>query len=184
MTDEIHPDAYCTLSNLPCGDLSEALHERDTLRAQVDGLKAAGRQARDDATAALDLVSRIRIALNDNGKRMQDELLIYCRELAALPARVTEMQAGFEESVDKRIALEARVAELESRLSSLDCRYAGGGVAEVSGSHCPADIPCDRCMAEHRVAELEAMLNAALDDDWEQPDLAAYRVMRSGWKPE
>ena len=93
MTDEIHPDAYCTLSNLPCGDLSEALHERDTLRAQVDGLKAAGRQARDDATAALDLVSRIRMALNDNGKRMQDELLIYCRELAALPYRVAELEA-------------------------------------------------------------------------------------------
>ena len=143
--------------------INELAEENGTLRAQVDDLKTAGRQARDDATAALDLVSRIRIALNDNGKRMQDELLSYCRELATLPARV---------------------ADLESRLSSLDCRYAGGGVAEVSGSHCPADIPCDRCMAEHRVAELEAMLNAALDDDWEQPDLAAYRVMRSGWKPE
>ena len=87
-------------------------------------------------------------------------------------------------NIERAKRAEARVAELESRLSSLDCRYAGGGVAEVSGSHCPADIPCDRCMAEHRVAELEAMLNAALDDDWEQPDLAAYRVMRSGWKPE
>ena len=89
--------------------------ERDALAAQVDDLKAAGRQARDDAMAALDLVSRIRMALNDNGKRMQDELLIYCRELATLPARVTEMQAGYEESVDRRIALEARVAELEAR---------------------------------------------------------------------
>ena len=38
--------------------------------------------------------------------------------------------------------------------------------------------------AERRVAELEAALNAALDDDWEQPDLVAYRVMRSGWEPE
>ena len=89
--------------------------ERDALAARVDDLKTAGRQARDDATAALDLVSRIRMALNDNGKRMQDELLIYCRELATLPARVTEMQAGYEESVDRRIALEARVAELEAR---------------------------------------------------------------------
>lgn len=46
---------------------------------------------------------------------------------------------------------------------------------------------CPLCLIEElqaRVAELEAMLNAALDDDWEQPDLAAYRVMRSGWKPE
>ena len=87
-------------------------------------------------------------------------------------------------NIERAEKAEARVADLEARLSSLDCRYAGAGIGEVSGSHCPADIPCDRCMAEHRVAELEAMLNAALDDDWEQPDLAAYRVMRSGWKPE
>ena len=52
------------------------------------------------------------------------------------------------------ISARARVADLESRLSSLDCRYAGAGVAEVSGSHCPADNPCDRCAAERRVAEL------------------------------
>ena len=36
MSEEtIHPDAYCTLSNMPCGDLSEALIERDALRARV-----------------------------------------------------------------------------------------------------------------------------------------------------
>lgn len=70
--------------------------ERDALAARVDDLKTAGRQARDDATAALDLVSRIRMALNDNGKRMQDELLEYCRELAALPARVAELEAALE----------------------------------------------------------------------------------------
>lgn len=47
---------------------------------------AAMRKERDDAkadaTAALDLVSRIRFALGDNGKRMQDELIEYCKELA------------------------------------------------------------------------------------------------------
>ena len=66
--------------------------ERDTLAAQVDDLKTAGRQARDDATAALDLVSRIRMALNDNGKRMQDELEAYLRGLkeAADAARAKE----------------------------------------------------------------------------------------------
>ena len=52
-----------------------------------------------DATAALDLVSRIRMALNDNGKRMQDELLAYCRELV-------EKEAGL-------IVAHARIKALE-----------------------------------------------------------------------
>ena len=64
---------------------------------------------------------------------------------------------------DERDALRARVDELSRA-------YAVQGLA----------LEEERT----RVAELEAMLNAALDDDWEQPDLAAYRVMRSGWKPE
>ena len=28
------------------------------------------------------------------------------------------------------------------------------------------------------------MLHAALDDDWEDPELVAYRTIRSGWKPK
>ena len=51
------------------------------LRAQVEDLKSAGRTARDDATSAFDLLSRVRFALGDNGKRMQDELIAYCAEL-------------------------------------------------------------------------------------------------------
>ena len=85
--------------------------ERDTLAAQVDDLKAAGRQARDDATAALDLVSRIRMALNDNGKRMQDEMLSYCRELATLPDRVAELehfaQQVYDEAQEQRLVAQA-----------------------------------------------------------------------------
>ena len=51
------------------------------LRAQVEDLKSAGRTARDDATSALDLLSRVRFALGDNGTRMQAEFLEYCAEL-------------------------------------------------------------------------------------------------------
>ena len=88
-------------------------------------------EARDDATAALDLVSRIRMALNDNGKRMQDELLIYCRELAALPARVAEMESVRDDLsrayAVQGLALEeerTRVAELEAELRSIaDAKY-------------------------------------------------------------
>lgn len=32
--------------------------------------------------------------------------------------------------------------------------------------------------------DYKTMLDAALDDDWEHPDLVAYRVQRSGWTPE
>ena len=81
----------------PCRDCDE----RDALRAQVDDLKAAGRQARDDATAALDLVSRIRMALNDNGKRMQDELLEYCRELVESERYLEDAKAAFKEHTDR-----------------------------------------------------------------------------------
>lgn len=30
---------------------------------------------------------------------------------------------------------------------------------------------------------LNRIIAAALDDDWENPELVAYRVIRSGWKP-
>lgn len=39
-------------------------------------------QAKRDNMSAFDLLSRVRMALGDNGKRMQDELIEYCRELA------------------------------------------------------------------------------------------------------
>ena len=55
--------------------------EYDKRCLQVEDLKAAGRKSADDAISALGLLSRVRFALGDNGKRMQDELLDYCREL-------------------------------------------------------------------------------------------------------
>ena len=70
----------------------------DAIKAQIDDLKSAGRQARDDATAALDLMSRVRMALNDNGKRMQDELIDYCRDLARMPYRIQKLREGILEA--------------------------------------------------------------------------------------
>ena len=49
--------------------------------------------------------------------------------------------------------LELRVKELEAMVESMDCRLVGR-VGELSGSHCPLEKPCDRCVAERRVAEL------------------------------
>jgi hypothetical protein len=44
----------------------------------------------DDMQAALSLVARIREALGDNGKRMQPELIEYCRQLVADRAELVE----------------------------------------------------------------------------------------------
>ena len=42
----------------------------------------------------------------------------------------------------------------------------------------------DSCVMNRMESDaLRAMLNAALDGDWEHPDLSAYRVARSGWSP-
>jgi len=103
MTMDQTPE-YCVFPTCPVlAELRQTVStmhdDASALQVQIDDLKAAGRQARDDATAALDLVSRIRMALNDNGKRMQDELLAYCRELV-------EKEAGL-------IVAHARIKALE-----------------------------------------------------------------------
>jgi len=88
--------------------------EIESLRAQNDSLKAAGRKAADDATSALDLLSRVRFALGDNGTRMQGELVDYCRELAALPGRVAELEAQTPSALKAKLeSAEARIQELE-----------------------------------------------------------------------
>ena len=56
-------------------------------RPALDSLRDDLEQARKDNISAFDLLSRVRFALGDNGKRMQDELLDYCRELAAREPR-------------------------------------------------------------------------------------------------
>jgi hypothetical protein len=85
----------------PSGDVSAvmcaAADELDELRRQMDADRVIALRWRADAEAAgsdlmearaesvrvLDLVSRIRWALGDNGKRMQDELIEWCREIAS-----------------------------------------------------------------------------------------------------
>jgi hypothetical protein len=55
-------------------------------RPALDSLRDDLEQARKDNISAFDLLSRVRFALGDNGKRMQDELIEYCKELAARKA--------------------------------------------------------------------------------------------------
>jgi hypothetical protein len=55
-------------------------------RPALDSIRQEVEQAQRDNASAFDLLSRIRFALGDNGKRMQDELIEYCKELAAREA--------------------------------------------------------------------------------------------------
>ena len=113
------------------------------MTSQIDGLKTAGRNARDDATAALVLVSRIRMALNDNGKRMQDELLDYCRDLAQMPYRIQKLREGI----------------LEARREGCACDFHLYGEDQELDSDAALDAYCTMEQAlnkaEIRTAELE-----------------------------
>jgi hypothetical protein len=73
-------------------ELEQTKRERDQARWDSDcksrelvsvheDLCAKWTEARDNATAALGLVCAVRFALGDNGLRMQDELIAYCKEL-------------------------------------------------------------------------------------------------------
>ena len=54
--------------------------------------------------------------------------------------------------------LRAENERLHARLSALDCRYAGGGLADMTGSHCPIERPCQRCANERLKTLLKNLL--------------------------
>ena len=91
---------------------------------------------------------------------MNHEMTDEDREWLGFPA---DGRAELQPEIDR---LRARVAELEAQISALDCRLVGR-VAELSGSHCPADRPCDRCVADRRIEELShayAVQGLAIED--------------------
>lgn len=78
LTDEAL-DRYCTQAE-----------ENAALQNRIDELER-------QETGALYLVAQIREALGDNGQRMQDELLAYCRRLVALSGYVKPMLTAGDE---------------------------------------------------------------------------------------
>lgn len=95
--------------------------DAEALGKMLDDMEAAkenGRKAADDAASALDLLSRVRFALGDNGTRMQADLIVYCAELREAKANLASAvdvagKAGAER--DRfRTALEYIRAELSS----------------------------------------------------------------------
>lgn len=60
----------------------EREEELNLLRDELEGVRTELTKTQMESAGALDLVYRIRFALGDNGKRMQDELIAYCKHLA------------------------------------------------------------------------------------------------------
>lgn len=54
------------------------------MRDKIAGLELEIHRSQEDFYSSLYLVARIREALGDNGLRMQDELIEYCKHLATL----------------------------------------------------------------------------------------------------
>lgn len=80
-----YPDShsvYIALMQVWTECAREKDRETTVLHAELEHTQIVLKRAQQDAISALDLVSRIREALGDNGKRMQDELIEYCKKLA------------------------------------------------------------------------------------------------------
>ena len=91
---------------------SAARDAADMAEAKCAPLRDQIHQLQFDQQWAFDLVYRIRQALGDNGKLMQDELIEHCRKLVADAKEAEELRA--------------RVAELVASLDELLGPYTGG----------------------------------------------------------
>ncbi len=63
-------------------------------------------------------------------------------------------------------------AALENAKRQADCRYAGAGLADFGGIHCPFGNPCDRCQIEQAEAALADARRALEEVDKEPHDIS------------
>jgi len=133
-----------SLDDLP--SLQTGTDERSSLLAEAEAriaaLEAELDEARKRELIATEAAKNILRDLGDHLEPFCDEMMR--RKLATAEERVAEYE-------DKTVLL-------ERALSDANCLYAGGGLADSGGSHCPVDAPCYRCRAERaeeQVAEME-----------------------------
>lgn len=74
--------AWTDQHRLHAAAIKQKEEELDLFRDELERVRTELTKTQMESAGALDLVSRIRFALGDNGKRMQDELIEYCKELA------------------------------------------------------------------------------------------------------
>lgn len=60
---------------------AESRHSVQQIREELERLRAENARLLGDHTTALRLVADVRAAIGDDGKRMQPELIEYCRKL-------------------------------------------------------------------------------------------------------
>ena len=60
----------------------------------------------------------------------------------------TALFQAWERLTAERDALRDELAAVRASRAAMDCRFTPGDVADISGSHCSLDAPCDRCRAE------------------------------------
>jgi len=105
---------------------------------------------KDPEVGALFLVAQIRQALGDNGKRMQDELLAYCRELARNHEELPDLlilahMQGAEWAKDRIEALETALAWVRDKVSEEDSPDSPFHSHQVSGVWDDTGKPCEEC---------------------------------------
>ena len=87
--------------------------------------------------------------------------------------------ASAPELLAERDRLRAELMALRRWRTEQDCRYTLGNVADIDGSHCPSDKPCERCQSEREIDRLRARvggLRAYIDSQPYQSDLDGMRM--------
>ena len=171
----------------------EAAEALGQMLDDMETAKENGRKAADDAASVLDLLSRVRFALGDNGKRMQAELLEYCAELRGAAGALAALDEDFQrvkaerdgaiqrhdEMVRLHSGLTAERDHLRARVASLE-ESARLNAEEYIKAQAETTRWAARCgvekglreQAEARVAELEALhhgwikVSDRLPDPW------------------
>ena len=77
-----------------------------------------------------------------------DEQKANARGIVALRNAYPALKAGIEQ-------LQREVMKLRKHRTEYDCHYTLGDVADISGSHCPLDEPCQRCLLAQRTEALQ-----------------------------
>lgn len=67
------------------------------------------------------------------------------------------------------------MSDYQRRLERTDCRNAGP-FYEMSGSHCPPDKPCDRCLWEREEARLRKALEQIAEGKIHDADIQSFAL--------
>jgi hypothetical protein len=183
-------DAALEHAETPRATAEEATLAAEVYRLQGE-LAKAERQRDNEAAAsfaALRLVSDIRFALGDNGKRMQDELVAWCKEIAGAQARVADLEQQVQlDDKAKRVMVQwssAEKRELEARNARLVAELQN--IANAKPHEWGEERDQFQAWAQNRARHT---LAALADDGAPHPDTARLDWLESqgdslsqGWK--